>query len=122
MWGLLALAVWAIAPRWRTMLPWAGSYLARAADRLSERPAVDRGLAALRWVFGGYERWRSLHLGRGRPAVTCFRTRSSGEARTVAARIEQMAQVIGAAGGDAHAVPDRPEPGRRAAASTKKGL
>jgi predicted ferric reductase len=60
-WGLLALAVWAIAPRWRTMLPWAGPHLARAADRLRERPAVGRGLAALRWVFGGYERWRSLH-------------------------------------------------------------
>jgi predicted ferric reductase len=60
-WGLLALAVWAIAPRWHTMLPWAGPYLARAADRLSERPGVAYGLAALRWVFGGYERWRAVH-------------------------------------------------------------
>ena len=60
-WGLLALAVWAIAPRWRTMLPWAGPYLARTADHLTEIPAVRRGLAAVRWIFGGYERWRSLH-------------------------------------------------------------
>ena len=60
-WGLLALAVWAIAPRWRTMLPWIGPHLARYADRLSAYPAARRVLAAGRWVFGGYERWRSLH-------------------------------------------------------------
>lgn len=60
-WGLLALAVWAIAPRWRTMLPWIGPHLARAADRLTAHPGVRRTLAAVRWVFGGYERWRSLH-------------------------------------------------------------
>jgi predicted ferric reductase len=60
-WGLLALGVWAIAPRWRTMLPWIGPHLARSADRLTAYPAVRRVLAASRWVLGGYERWRSLH-------------------------------------------------------------
>jgi predicted ferric reductase len=53
-WGLLALAVWAIAPRWRSMLPWIGRLL----------PAVSLPrhlLATVRWIFGGYERWRSLH-------------------------------------------------------------
>jgi predicted ferric reductase len=60
-WGLLALAVWAIAPRWRTMLPWIGPHLARGADRLARLPAARRALAAARWVFGGYERWRALH-------------------------------------------------------------
>ncbi|MCU7729468.1 hypothetical protein ODJ79_37615 [Actinoplanes sp. KI2] len=60
-WGLLALAAWAIAPRWRTMLPWAGPYLARAADRLAGNAAVHRMLSAGRWIFGGYERWRALH-------------------------------------------------------------
>jgi predicted ferric reductase len=60
-WGLLALAVWAIAPRWRTMLPWAGPHLARAAGRVAAAPAGRRVLAVCRWIFGGYERWRALH-------------------------------------------------------------
>ncbi|MEV4706363.1 hypothetical protein [Actinoplanes sp. NPDC049316] len=60
-WGLLALAAWAIAPRWRTMLPWIGPHLARAADRVAAHPAMRRVLAAGRWIFGGYERWRALH-------------------------------------------------------------
>ncbi|TQS45464.1 hypothetical protein [Cryptosporangium phraense] len=57
-WGLAALTVWAIAPRWRDMLPW---------HRV--RPITPAaGLTAARWitracrvVFGNYERWRSLH-------------------------------------------------------------
>ncbi|GAB1639847.1 hypothetical protein [Krasilnikovia sp. MM14-A1259] len=60
-WGLLALSAWAIAPRWRTMLPGGGPYLAQAVDRLAEVPAVQRVQAACRWIFGGYERWRALH-------------------------------------------------------------
>ncbi|MFI7600141.1 hypothetical protein [Actinoplanes sp. NPDC049681] len=60
-WGLLALAVWAIAPRWRTMLPWIGPCIDRSADRISAHPSVRRLLSIARWIFGGYERWRSLH-------------------------------------------------------------
>ncbi|MFI7545063.1 hypothetical protein [Actinoplanes sp. NPDC049599] len=60
-WGLLALAAWAIAPRWRTMLPWIGPHLARTAERVTAVPVARRVLAVCRWIFGGYERWRALH-------------------------------------------------------------
>jgi predicted ferric reductase len=43
------------------MLPWVGPHLAGAADRLTGTAAARRVLAAARWIFGGYERWRALH-------------------------------------------------------------
>jgi predicted ferric reductase len=52
--GLLILAVWAILPRWRSVIP-----------RSLHRPvlAVRRlpGLRRLRKQMGGYELWRSMH-------------------------------------------------------------
>src|SRR5262249_59198994 len=52
--GLLILAVWAILPRWRSLIP-----------RVLQRPvlAVHRlpGLRHLRTLMGGYELWRSMH-------------------------------------------------------------
>ncbi|MER7279184.1 hypothetical protein ABT369_32580 [Dactylosporangium sp. NPDC000244] len=53
-WGLAALAVWAVAPRWRMMLPWLAPYVARSA-------VVPHLRRASRWLLGGYERWRALH-------------------------------------------------------------
>src|SRR5215471_14465308 len=52
--GLLILAVWAILPRWRSVIP-----------RVLQGPvlAVRRlpGLRHLRRLMGGYELWRSVH-------------------------------------------------------------
>src|SRR5262249_19959692 len=52
--GLLILAVWAILPRWRSVIP-----------RVLQGPvlAVRRlpGLRQLRRALGGYELWRSVH-------------------------------------------------------------
>jgi predicted ferric reductase len=52
--GLLVLAVWAILPRWRSVIP-----------RVLQGPvlAVRRlpGLRHLRRAMGGYELWRSVH-------------------------------------------------------------
>jgi len=52
--GLLILAVWAILPRWRSVIP-----------RVLQGPvlAVRRlpGLRHLRRLMGGYELWRSMH-------------------------------------------------------------
>lgn len=52
--GLLILAVWAILPRWRSVIP-----------RVLSRPvlAVRRlpGARRLRTMMGGYELWRSVH-------------------------------------------------------------
>ncbi|WP_433603965.1 ferredoxin reductase family protein [Dactylosporangium sp. CA-139114] len=53
-WGLVALAVWAVAPRWRTMLPWLAPYIARS-------PLLPHLRRASRRLLGGYERWRALH-------------------------------------------------------------
>ena len=52
--GLVALAVWAILPRWRSVVPAAGRMLIYAARRLP-------GIRQLRGRFGGYERWRAVH-------------------------------------------------------------
>lgn len=52
--GLLALAGWAILPRWRSMVP-RPLHGATGAVR-------DSRIGALLWrPFGGYERWRALH-------------------------------------------------------------
>ena len=52
--GLVVLVVWAILPRWRSILP-----------RSAQRPILAVGQFGVvrlvhRWV-GGYERWRALH-------------------------------------------------------------
>ena len=52
--GLAALVVWAILPRWRTMLP--ASVRRPVAEALQTRPLQ---LAAR--LLGGYERWRGFH-------------------------------------------------------------
>ena len=52
--GLVALAVWAILPRWESVLPSPLRDLVRAT-----RDAPALGL--VHRIFGGYERWRTLH-------------------------------------------------------------
>jgi predicted ferric reductase len=60
-WGLVALAVWAILPRWRALLPWWREDLARAGAALAGVAGMRYVGQAVRRVFGGYERWRSVH-------------------------------------------------------------
>jgi len=52
--GLLILAVWAILPRWRSVIPRALHGPVLAVRRLP-------GLRHLRRAMGGYELWRSVH-------------------------------------------------------------
>ena len=52
--GLVALVVWAILPRWRSVVPGPLRGLVVAA-----RDAP--GIRSVRTLFGGYERWRMLH-------------------------------------------------------------
>ena len=52
--GLIALVVWAILPRWRSIVPSLLQRPIRAAGRFGAIRIVNR------WL-GGYERWRSLH-------------------------------------------------------------
>lgn len=52
--GLLALVVWAIFPRWRSVVP---GVLCGMVAAISESPIG----ALVRWVVGGYERWRMFH-------------------------------------------------------------
>jgi predicted ferric reductase len=52
--GMAGLAVWAILPRWRSMVPRPGHVVVEAALRLP-------GLRHVFSLLGGYERWRSLH-------------------------------------------------------------
>ena len=52
--GLLALVVWAILPRWRSVIPRA----LRGAVGVVSRSPIG---ALTRWIVGGYERWRLFH-------------------------------------------------------------
>ena len=52
--GLVALALWAILPRWQSIVP---RPLRRIVITLRDAP----GLQTVRRIFGGYERWRALH-------------------------------------------------------------
>jgi predicted ferric reductase len=52
--GMVTLALWAILPRWRTVVPASLRGLVLAA-----RDAP--GVRDVRRIFGGYERWRALH-------------------------------------------------------------
>ena len=52
--GLLALVVWAILPRWQSVVPGPLRVLIRESKDLP-------GVREVRRIFGGYERWRLLH-------------------------------------------------------------
>ncbi len=52
--GMLALATWAILPRWQSVVPAPLRGLVLAAR---DAPVVSD----VRGIFGGYERWRALH-------------------------------------------------------------
>jgi predicted ferric reductase len=52
--GLVGLAAWAILPRWQSMVP---SPLRGLVLALRDAPVVRDA----RRIFGGYERWRTLH-------------------------------------------------------------
>jgi predicted ferric reductase len=52
--GLAGLALWAILPRWRSVVP---RFARPAVEQLRELPGAD----PLRDILGGYERWRFLH-------------------------------------------------------------
>ena len=52
--GLVALVVWAILPRWQSVVP---GPLRRPIRALGDVP----GVRDVRRLFGGYERWRALH-------------------------------------------------------------
>ncbi|MFI5934225.1 hypothetical protein [Actinoplanes sp. NPDC051494] len=60
-WGLAALAVWAILPRWRALLSWLPRDVLDRVTRLGATAVARRAAAISRLVLGGYERWRSLH-------------------------------------------------------------
>jgi predicted ferric reductase len=52
--GLAAMIVWAILPRWRTMLP-------GALHGIVQRTRNTRPVLLVARVLGGYERWRGFH-------------------------------------------------------------
>ena len=52
--GMVALALWAILPRWQSVVP-------RSLRPLVVAARDARGVAWFRRIFGGYERWRALH-------------------------------------------------------------
>jgi predicted ferric reductase len=60
-WGLVALAVWAILPRWRALLPWWRDDLGRLASTVARVPGICWVVTVCGRIFGGYERWRSVH-------------------------------------------------------------
>ena len=53
-WGMVALALWAILPRWQSVVP---RPLRGAVKAVKDAP----GVREVRKVFGGYDRWRQLH-------------------------------------------------------------
>lgn len=61
-WGLAALVVWAILPRWRSVLPRLARPLVSGAETWAAGNGVTAGtLAGARWLLGDYERWRAVH-------------------------------------------------------------
>ena len=52
--GLVALVVWAILPRWQSVVPRPLRGLLVGAGNIA-------GIRQFRTIFGGYERWRALH-------------------------------------------------------------
>ncbi len=53
-WGMVALALWAILPRWQSVVP---RPLRPAVKAAKDAPVIRQ----VRTVFGGYDRWRQLH-------------------------------------------------------------
>jgi predicted ferric reductase len=60
-WGLAALVVWAILPRWRALVPWWHVPLRRAGTAVAKVPGIREIVVVIRRLLGDYERWRSLH-------------------------------------------------------------
>ena len=61
-WGLAALVVWAILPRWRSVLPRLARPLVAGAETWAAGNRVTAAaLAGARWLLGDYERWRAVH-------------------------------------------------------------
>ena len=56
--GLIALVVWAILPRWQSVVP---GPLRSMIVTVRDAPGVRQ----FRAIFGGYERWRALHRSTG---------------------------------------------------------
>jgi predicted ferric reductase len=53
-WGMVGLALWAVLPRWQSVVP---RPLRSTIKRLKDAPVVRQ----VRLAFGGYDRWRQLH-------------------------------------------------------------
>jgi predicted ferric reductase len=53
-WGMVGLALWAILPRWQSVVP---TPLRGSIKLLKDAP----GIREIRKVFGGYDRWRQMH-------------------------------------------------------------
>lgn len=53
-WGMVGLALWAILPRWQSVVP---GLLRGFVKSLRDAPLIRD----VRKIFGGYERWRQLH-------------------------------------------------------------
>ncbi|MCX6395343.1 MAG: hypothetical protein NTV23_02530 [Propionibacteriales bacterium] len=53
-WGMVGLALWAILPRWQSVVP---RPLRAMIKALKDAPVIRE----VRTVFGGYERWRQVH-------------------------------------------------------------
>lgn len=53
-WGMAGLALWAILPRWQSVVP---SPLRSGIRALKDAPVI----VDVRKIFGGYDRWRQLH-------------------------------------------------------------
>ena len=63
--GLIALTLWAIIPRWESVVP---RPLRRLVRTIRDVPWVH----AVRGVLGGYERWRALHRTTGLFVIAGF--------------------------------------------------
>ncbi|MGO4258525.1 ferredoxin reductase family protein [Marmoricola sp. RAF53] len=53
-WGMVGLALWAILPRWQSVVP---RPLRGPIKALKDKPVI----AQVRRLFGGYDRWRQVH-------------------------------------------------------------
>jgi predicted ferric reductase len=53
-WGMVGLALWAILPRWQSVVP---RQLRSPIKWLSQAPVIRD----VRKIFGGYDRWRQVH-------------------------------------------------------------
>lgn len=61
--ALVALVVWAILPRWQSVVP-------RPLRALIVSARDAPGIRSVRKLFGGYERWRLLHRTRSSRSAT----------------------------------------------------